>query len=182
MPLLPASDHKKRAQDCRSVLRLHCLDARLLRRTTWPHLSCGFGWRSRSASRARRCGRDTETDEHGPRDPALDPRKPVAPAHALGPRAPPRPAASFPNSRRIPSTIRYAAPAYFTIENAVADATSSDEMPTAAAVTWTSVPVWMPSTEATPARRPPPIVWPTTYMTAGPGISRSVNAVATNTR
>ena len=42
----------------------------------------------------------------------------------------------------------------FTTVNAVADDTRIAESPTVAAARWTSVPTWIPSTEASPAPRP----------------------------
>ena len=53
-----------------------------------------------------------------------------------------------------PSPTRYTAPAILTAVNATADDTTSAESPSVAAVMCTSVPTWMPSTEAMPARRP----------------------------
>ena len=50
--------------------------------------------------------------------------------------------------------MRYAAPAYLTIVNAVAEEAMSAETPKAAATTWTSPPSCTPSIEVTPARRP----------------------------
>ena len=50
--------------------------------------------------------------------------------------------------------MRYAAPAIFTAVNATADETTSADSPTVAAAMWTSVPTWIPSTDARPARRP----------------------------
>jgi hypothetical protein len=41
-----------------------------------------------------------------------------------------------------------------TTVNATADETMSAESPTVAAAMWTSVPTWIPSTDASPARRP----------------------------
>ncbi len=56
---------------------------------------------------------------------------------------------------RTPTAIRYAAPAYLTVENAIADETISAESPATAAATWTAEPRWMPATEISPRRRPP---------------------------
>ena len=50
--------------------------------------------------------------------------------------------------------MRYAAPAYLTTLNAVADETRIDESPTAAAQTCTSAPTAIPSAETKPASRP----------------------------
>src|SRR6266542_3452021 len=59
-----------------------------------------------------------------------------------------------PRSFCTPSHNRYAAPAYFTAANAVADDASSADRPSAAAATWTTEPVCTPSTETGPAPRP----------------------------
>jgi hypothetical protein len=81
-------------------------------------------------------------------------------------------------SRRNPRTTRYAAPAHFTTVNAVADETTIDEMPTAAASTWTSPPAAMPNAETTPPTRPRSIPWATMYSTAGPGTTMRASAAA----
>ena len=54
----------------------------------------------------------------------------------------------------MPTAIRYAAPRYLTTSKASADEASSAERPTVAATMWTSVPVVIPATETSPARRP----------------------------
>ena len=52
------------------------------------------------------------------------------------------------------ASMTQTAPATFTTVNATADETTSAESPTVAAVMWTSVPTWMPSTDTSPARLP----------------------------
>ena len=59
-----------------------------------------------------------------------------------------------PSSVLIPITIRYSAPSTLTTVNAVADETRIADSPTTANVRCTSVPTWIPSTEASPAARP----------------------------
>ena len=81
----------------------------------------------------------------------------------------------------MPSATRYAAPAHFTTVNAVAEDTTSDEMPTAAARTWTSPPAAMPSADTSPATRPRSMPCATMYSTAGPGTTMSASAAAANT-
>jgi hypothetical protein len=54
----------------------------------------------------------------------------------------------------MPMKIRYAAPAYLTTLNATAEEASSADTPIVAASTWTRPPVWIPSAETMPARRP----------------------------
>ena len=49
-----------------------------------------------------------------------------------------------------PTPMRYAAPRYFTVSNASADAARRPESPSAAAKTCTSAPVWIPSIDAAP--------------------------------
>src|SRR5690348_1369055 len=91
----------------------------------------------------------------------------------------PRPACSCERMRRIPSTTRYAAPAYLTTSNATAEASTSEDSPTTANATWISVPVVTPSTEASPAALPWSTLRETMYSTAGPGITSSVSAAST---
>src|SRR5206468_2564457 len=81
----------------------------------------------------------------------------------------------------VPNAIRYNAPRYLTKVNAEVDETSSAERPSAAAATWKSVPVQMPSTETSPAMRPCSMLRVTMYRTAGPGVRSSATAAATNT-
>src|SRR5437763_12461584 len=83
------------------------------------------------------------------------------------------------DSVRMPSTIRYAAPAYFTVLNAVAEDIISADNPSAAAATWSSVPVQMPRTDTRPATRPWSMLRVTMYKTAGPGVRRSATAAPT---
>src|SRR2546425_9095059 len=52
----------------------------------------------------------------------------------------------------------------------------SADRPTVAAATWTSVPRWMPATDARPTRRPRSALWTTMYRTAVPGITSSASA------
>jgi len=63
-------------------------------------------------------------------------------------------ACAHPTSFLIPSQIRYAAPAYFTAANAIADEASMADNPAAAATAWTALPTPTPSTETSPAARP----------------------------
>src|SRR5215813_7042521 len=74
--------------------------------------------------------------------------------------------------------MRYAAPTYLTIENASTDEVMSADRPTTAAVTCTSVPVVMPRTDTTPAKRPCSTLRPTMYSTAGPGVRSNKNPAA----
>ena len=78
--------------------------------------------------------------------------------------------------RRIPTTIRYAAPTSLTTVNAVADEAISAERPTVAAATWTRPPLATPSAETSPARRPLSTLCVTMYATAGPGTTASAIA------
>src|SRR6266478_313107 len=63
---------------------------------------------------------------------------------------------------------------------ASADDTKRAESPTAAAVMWTMVPRWMPSTETSPAARPCSTERATMKSTAGPGVSSRTIEAATN--
>ena len=65
--------------------------------------------------------------------------------------------------------------------NAVADETRIAERPTVAKARCTSVPTWMPSTEARPAPRPWWMLRVTMYTTAGPGTARIASAASANT-
>lgn len=76
--------------------------------------------------------------------------------------------------------MRYAAPAYFTTLNAVADATMTADNPNTAAATCTSVPVWIPATETRPARLPCDELQATMYITDGPGINSKARAARLN--
>ena len=63
---------------------------------------------------------------------------------------------------------------------ASADDTRRAESPTAAAVMWTMVPRWMPSTETSPAARPCSSERATMKSTAGPGVSSSTTDATMN--
>src|SRR5436305_13499241 len=77
-----------------------------------------------------------------------------------------------------PRTIRYAAPAYFTVVNATAEETKIADRPAAAARTCATVPTWTPSTLARPTRRPCSRLCVTMYKTAGPGITSKASEAA----
>jgi hypothetical protein len=53
-------------------------------------------------------------------------------------------------------------------------------MPRAAAATWTSVPVPMPSVDTSPAVRPWSMLRATMYRTAGPGVASRITAAIRN--
>ena len=63
-----------------------------------------------------------------------------------------------------------------TTVNAVADVAISAESPAAAATTWASPPIPVPSEERSPTSRPPPRLRASTYRIPGPGISAIVSA------
>ena len=80
-----------------------------------------------------------------------------------------------------PRTIRYTPPTTLTALNTTDDATITAESPAAAASTWTTDAVWIPSTDTNPAPVPSTPLRATMNNTDGPGTTSNTSAATTNT-